>query len=104
MSVLLGITPDSPETGYGWIEPAQVTSTAPLRTFLVSRFWEKPPSEVARRLMATGCLWNSFMMVGQLPTLLGLFILALPDLYASFWKIKPTLGTVFLELCLRRES
>ena len=97
MSVLLGITPDSPETGYGWIEPAPVKGTAPLRTFPVRRFWEKPPGDVACELMATGCLWNSFMMVGQLPALLGLFILAMPELYVSFWKIKPTLGTVFEE-------
>jgi len=95
VSVLLGITPDSPETGYGWIEPAPVTGVPPPKTFPVRRFWEKPSREVARELMAAGCLWNSFIMVGQLPTLLGLFTLAMPELYVSFSKIKPTLGTVF---------
>jgi mannose-1-phosphate guanylyltransferase len=52
--------------------------------------------------MATGCLWNSFMMVGQVPTLLGLFIRAMPGLYVSFSKIRPSLGTVFERETVRR--
>ena len=95
-TVLVGIVPDQPETGYGWIEPGPAAETrAPF--LAVRRFWEKPSAEIARELMAAGCLWNSFMMVSQLQTLLGLFTLATPELYVSFSKIRPSLGTVFEE-------
>jgi mannose-1-phosphate guanylyltransferase len=39
MTVLLGITPDSVESGYGWIEPGELVATrSPL--LRVRRFWE----------------------------------------------------------------
>jgi mannose-1-phosphate guanylyltransferase len=98
LTVLIGIAPDVPETGYGWIEPAPAATVAgERRTLPVRRFWEKPSREIARELMARGCLWNSFMMVAQLPTLLGLFALAMPELYVSFSKIRLSLGTLFEE-------
>jgi mannose-1-phosphate guanylyltransferase len=62
--ILLGIKPEGPEGEYGWIEPVltgiEDNTDALCR---VRRFWEKPTSEVARRLMARSCLWNSFVMV-----------------------------------------
>jgi mannose-1-phosphate guanylyltransferase len=102
LTVLLGIAPDEPETAYGWIEPAPATGMGQLKTLPVRRFWEKPSRKIARELMGTGCLWNSFIMVAQLPTLLGLFILAMPELYVSFSKVKPSLGTLFEEEILTR--
>jgi mannose-1-phosphate guanylyltransferase len=102
LSVLVGIAPDEPETAYGWIEPAPPTGLGECNTLPVRRFWEKPSREVARQLMAAGCFWNSFMMVGQLRTLLGLFTLAMPELYISFSKIRPSLGTLFEEEILGR--
>jgi mannose-1-phosphate guanylyltransferase len=93
LTVLLGIKPESPETGYGWIEPALAVRDTP--AFMVGHFWEKPNSELAKQLLGRGCLWNSFVMVGQLTTLLGLFIIALPNLYLSFKKIRPIFGTTF---------
>ena len=102
LTVLIGIAPDAPETGYGWIETAPAAGIGRRQPLPVRRFWEKPSRETARALMATGCLWNSFIMVGQLPTLLGLFILATPELYVSFSKIRPSLGTVFEEEVVER--
>jgi mannose-1-phosphate guanylyltransferase len=93
LTVLLGIQPGWPETGYGWIEPALAVRETP--AFMVRRFWEKPQPEVANELLGRGCLWNSFVMVGQLSVLLGLFMIALPSLYVSFKKIQPIFGTVF---------
>jgi mannose-1-phosphate guanylyltransferase len=90
LAVLLGITPDEAETAYGWIEPGSALSTGGQRNLSqVRRFWEKPSREIARELMAKGCLWNSFMIVGQLPALLGLFIVAMPELYISFSRSGP---------------
>ena len=102
LTVLVGIAPDEPETAYGWIEPAPPTVLERSKTLPVRRFWEKPSREIARELMAAGCLWNSFMLVGRLQTLLGLFTLAMPELYLSFSKIRPSLGTLFEEEILSR--
>jgi mannose-1-phosphate guanylyltransferase len=92
MTALLGITPHAVEPGYGWIEPGEVVAgCAPL--FRVRRFWEKPNSEVASELLRAGCLWNSFVMVARVSTLIGLITVALPELFASFSKIRELLGT-----------
>ena len=83
--VLLGIEAEKAETSYGWIEPHQSLfgnlSKAVVR---VKRFWEKPTANVARDLMASGCLWNSFVMIGRVDTFLGLFQMHLLDLYRMF--------------------
>ena len=91
LTMLLGIKPQWPESGYGWIEPALAVGDTP--AFMVGRFWEKPTAELAKELIDRGCLWNTFVMVGQLSTLLGQFIIALPNLYLSFSKMRPIFGT-----------
>ena len=52
--------------------------------------------------MHRGCLWNSFVMVGQLSTVLGLFLIALPELYLAFKKIRPVLDTTFEQRTIER--
>lgn len=102
LAVLIGIAPDEAETSYGWIEPGPALSSGQRDVLHVRRFWEKPSREIAVELMAKGCLWNSFIIVGQMPTLLGLFILATPELYVSFSKIRLTLGTLFEKDSIRK--
>lgn len=62
--VTLGLVPDAPETGYGYIRPGaplpQVDGAA-----IVERFLEKPDRPTAERLIAEGCLWNSGMVVAR---------------------------------------
>jgi mannose-1-phosphate guanylyltransferase len=92
MTALLGITPHAAEPGYGWIEPGElVVRRAPL--FRVRRFWEKPRSDVADELLRAGCMWNSFVMVARVSTLISLIMVALPELFVSFSKIYDLLGT-----------
>ena len=81
--ILLGLHPETPEVEYGWIEPTAQTLGHP-SVFAVCRFWEKPNQPVARLLQARGCLWNSFVMVGAVQTLLGIVEAATPDLYRLF--------------------
>lgn len=102
LTVVLGVTPDEPETAYGWIEPGAALNMVGCDIFEVRRFWEKPSPDIARELLTKGCLWNSFMIVGRLSTLLGLFVVATPRLYSEFWKIKPTFGTCFEGQAVRR--
>ena len=55
--VTFGITPDRPETGFGYI-----AAGAPLGEdgFAVERFVEKPPLEEAEAMLAAGCYsWNA---------------------------------------------
>lgn len=87
LNVLLGITPDGPETEYGWIEPGvPVMATHPVlgRVKQIRRFWEKPSPDVARELYGRGCLWNSLILVGNALTLLSLIARALPEMYREF--------------------
>jgi mannose-1-phosphate guanylyltransferase len=83
--LLLGIAPESPEEGYGWIEPgARLHCTAGGSVFEVRRFWEKPSRETAKQLMSAGGLWNTFIMVGRVSAFLSLIRHSLPDLLAPF--------------------
>ena len=61
----------------------------------VRRFHEKPPKEVAEELFQAGCLWNSFVVVGNTRRLIALIARALPDLYSGFNAITRTIGTSF---------
>jgi mannose-1-phosphate guanylyltransferase len=91
---LLGITPSSAETEYGWIEQApSILSQVPRSISRVQRFWEKPNTLVARDLMQRGCLWNSFVMVGRVDALLTMTHRALPELFSSFATVAHVFGT-----------
>lgn len=92
---LLGIAPDRPEPGYGWIEPGEaVAGVGRFGLREVRRFWEKPAVVEAERFRAQGWLWNSFVMVGRVSSMLALVRLTVPDLYRSFAEITPALGTL----------
>ncbi len=59
--VILGITPDRPETGYGYIKTGEpdARGVAP-----VQRFVEKPDAATAARYLAEGCYaWNAGIFV-----------------------------------------
>jgi mannose-1-phosphate guanylyltransferase len=96
--VLLGIRPNGPEIDYGWIEPGRpaVLGWSVFDNLLrVRRFYEKPPLARAEELFRGGCLWNSFVLIGNTRKLLALIARALPDLYRSFSSVGAILGTSF---------
>jgi mannose-1-phosphate guanylyltransferase len=92
-TILLGVQPTEPDVQYGWIEPGRFLANEcePVRQVL--GFWEKPGDAQAQRLMRTGCLWNSFVIVARLSTFLGLFLIALPELYNAFRAIEAEMAT-----------
>jgi mannose-1-phosphate guanylyltransferase len=55
--VTLGVEPDRPATGYGYIEPGESRGDHSA----VAVFREKPDAETAERLLDGGCLWNTGM-------------------------------------------
>jgi mannose-1-phosphate guanylyltransferase len=75
---LLGIAPDAPETGYGWILPGPAAGAGAARR--VERFVEKPERAAAHLLLDEGGLWNSFLMVAGVDGLLALAERRLPGL------------------------
>jgi mannose-1-phosphate guanylyltransferase len=90
--VLLGVAPDAPEVGYGWVEAGPAISEVP-PLFSVTRFWEKPSSDLALRLWKEGCLWNTFVLVARIRALLALMMRALPNLCAAFAPLGATPNT-----------
>ena len=92
--ILLGITPETAEPEYGWIEPENsILSSIAGSITRVRRFWEKPANHVAQGLLERGCLWNSFVMVGRVDALLKMTERALRDLFDSFAEVRNTFGT-----------
>ncbi len=97
--LLAGACPDSPECGYGWIEPG-ANLGGELRA--VRRFWEKPEPETARACMEGGCLWNTFVVVAKASAILQASRRALPRLDAVFQGLGPVFGTADEERAIER--
>lgn len=78
---ILGIRPDRPEPGYGYIVPATPLSARPGNgtAFHVASFREKPSVEAAQGLVGQGGLWNSFVMVFHVARMLELLRWTVPD-------------------------
>lgn len=90
--VTLGIMPDYPETGYGYIkfQPDARKGVA----FEVERFVEKPDLETAKRYLATEqYLWNSGMFIWRISTILHNMEKYLPETYAGLGRIRDAIGT-----------
>ena len=82
---LFGVTPDRPETGYGYIEMGEQSiggDASPVRDVL--RFVEKPNRVEAERLVADGRhLWNAGIFLFSPDTLLSEAAERRPELLAS---------------------
>lgn len=100
--VTLGITPDYPETGYGYIKfnPDETLG----RAFAVDRFVEKPDLETAKAYLATEqYLWNSGMFIWKVSTILKNLERYLPETYAGLQRIQSAIGTEEERSVLERE-
>lgn len=83
--VTLGITPDHPSTGYGYIEQGEQTDTfGELPVYKVSRFTEKPDRETAEQFLATGRFsWNSGMFIFRAGVVLNELRTHAPEIIGS---------------------
>jgi mannose-1-phosphate guanylyltransferase len=84
----LGIMPDRPETGYGYI---QANTNHPVDGFKnlhkVKAFTEKPELSMARLFIESGDFyWNSGIFIWRAGTILSAFDKYLPDVYHAFNK------------------
>jgi mannose-1-phosphate guanylyltransferase/mannose-6-phosphate isomerase len=79
--VTFGITPDRPETGYGYLELDAAPGPADPAALPLRRFVEKPVMTEAERMVATGrYLWNA-----------GIFLFRVRDILAAFERHAPDL-------------
>jgi len=81
--VILGIAPDRPETGYGYIKaaPAGGNAVSPAPTLEVERFVEKPDAATAARYLAEGgYYWNAGMFVLRASAWMGALERFRPDI------------------------
>jgi mannose-1-phosphate guanylyltransferase len=75
---ILGIAPDRPEPGYGYILPADPVRSLN-KAYRVDAFMEKPKPALAREIIARGGLWNTFVLVFRLSRMLDLLEQIVPQ-------------------------
>ena len=99
--VTIGITPDYPETGYGYIKfnPDETDGHA----YAVERFVEKPDLKTAKEYLETEeYLWNSGMFLWRVSTILSNIETFLPDLHTGLGTIRASIGTEEQEAVLEK--
>jgi mannose-1-phosphate guanylyltransferase/mannose-6-phosphate isomerase len=85
--VLVGVEPDYPATGFGYIEKGDVVDEKSL-VYEVSSFKEKPAFDVAQEYVASGnYLWNCGYFVGSVDTFKQKMQEFAPDLYGNYEKL-----------------
>lgn len=89
--VTIGIKPDKPETGYGYIKCGRKIKDG---VYNAIGFKEKPDKEMAAKyLKERDYYWNSGMFVWKAETILRAIKKYMPALYEGLVKIKKTLGS-----------
>lgn len=89
--VTIGIRPSFPHTGYGYMKRGAAISG---NGYAVSRFYEKPNLERAKRYFESGeFFWNSGMFVWRAEVILAAIKEFMPQLHAGLMRIQDALGT-----------
>lgn len=93
--VTLGIVPDRPETGYGYIRrDREAMVSEGVAAYRVSAFVEKPSFEMAKQyLMQGNYLWNAGIFVAKSDVILREIETHLPDLRTALDRLKGTIQT-----------
>src|SRR5437667_4582274 len=92
--VTLGITPERPDTGFGYIEAAdKLDIEAPVEVRAVKRFVEKPKREAAERMVAAGGhYWNAGMFVWRVEEILRAYEKHLPRTAKALDALREAIG------------
>lgn len=89
--ITLGITPQFPSTGYGYIK-YDMKDTGVAKQVL--EFKEKPDEQTARLYVESGeYAWNSGMFIWKASTILKNFEIYLPEVYACLVKMGEAMNT-----------
>jgi mannose-1-phosphate guanylyltransferase len=109
--VTLGIVPDRPATGYGYIKFGRlVDEIDDIEVYQANRFTEKPDEERAKSFLEAGSYyWNSGMFVWRVDVILEEIRQHMPKLHNGLMEIekhigKPDLQKVIADVYARQES
>jgi mannose-1-phosphate guanylyltransferase len=93
--VTLGITPNRPATGYGYIQSGEhLGAYGGMEVYRVERFKEKPDEAQARLMIAAGDhAWNSGMFVWKAGNILAEFERQMPELFTQLKAIAADWGS-----------
>lgn len=87
-TILMGIKPSYPETGYGYIQLDKKFVQQPSAVYRVKRFIEKPSVVRAQKLIAQGnCFWNPGLFAWRVDYLWSLYKTYLPNNFLVLEKI-----------------
>lgn len=90
----LGITPNRPDTGYGYIQFVNLEEDPKNEVKRVKTFTEKPNTDLANQFLESGdFLWNSGIFIWSLPSFFDELKIHLPDLHATFEQEADKFGT-----------
>ncbi len=94
-SLLIGIRPTYPETGYGYIKINKIfKQQGDDEIFFGQKFVEKPDLSTAQKYIKSwDYLWNPAMFCWRVDYLIGLYKKFLPQHYKILKRIQPALGT-----------
>jgi mannose-1-phosphate guanylyltransferase len=92
--VTLGIVPNRPETGYGYIRRGpEVEGAKGFQAYSVSAFFEKPDPEKARHYLMSGdYYWNAGIFVAKASVILKEIEQHLPKLFQGLLRLKSSFG------------
>jgi mannose-1-phosphate guanylyltransferase len=93
--VTLGITPERPDTGFGYIEAGErLEIDGPVEVRAVKRFVEKPKRDAAERMVAAGGhFWNAGMFVWRVEEILRAYEKHLPKTAAAIAALRDAIGS-----------
>jgi len=93
--VTLGIHPDTPSTGFGYIQQGSALGEKNgFNFFAVERFTEKPDPTTAEKMVSDGKYsWNSGMFIWRVDRILGELERQMPDFYAQLVEVKSAVET-----------
>lgn len=93
--VTLGIKPNYPETGFGYIQSGDlIKKVSGVGIHSVKTFAEKPNYETAKRFLQSGDFnWNSGMFIWSVKSILNEIEEYLPELFDGLMEIKRYIGT-----------
>ncbi len=93
--VTLGIEPESPDTGFGYIEAGdRLDLKAPVPVHAVKRFIEKPKRDAAEKMIATGGhYWNAGMFVWRVDKIVQAYEEHLPTTAKALHALADAVGS-----------
>jgi len=97
--ITLGIKPDKPETGYGYIKRGRKIKKG---TYRIEEFREKPDKKKALKYLRDGrYYWNSGIFIWRADTVLKAIEKHMPELYGGLVRIGKAIGTDGVEKAVK---